>query len=62
MVFEENDNFFAENWQKSPKIVIITSTPGLHQQQIRIRFFGFGKKDGKFLTARLCVFLNAAAL
>jgi hypothetical protein len=27
-VFEKNANFFAENWQKSPKIVIITSTPG----------------------------------
>jgi hypothetical protein len=28
MVFEKNANFFAENWQKSQKIVIITSTPG----------------------------------
>jgi hypothetical protein len=27
-VFEKNANFFAENWQKSQKIVIITSTPG----------------------------------
>jgi hypothetical protein len=27
--FEKNANFFAENWQKSQKIVIITSTPGL---------------------------------
>jgi hypothetical protein len=26
--FEKNANFFAENWQKSPKIMIITSTPG----------------------------------
>jgi hypothetical protein len=25
--FEKNANFFAENWQKSQKIVIITSTP-----------------------------------
>jgi hypothetical protein len=25
--FSENANFFAENWQKSQKIVIITSTP-----------------------------------
>jgi hypothetical protein len=24
--FEKNANFFAENWQKSQKIVIITST------------------------------------
>jgi hypothetical protein len=28
LVFEKNVNFFAENWQKSQKIVIITSTPG----------------------------------
>jgi hypothetical protein len=28
LVFEKNDNFFAENGQKSQKIVIITSTPG----------------------------------
>jgi hypothetical protein len=28
LVFEKNANFFAENWQKSLKIVIITSTPG----------------------------------
>jgi hypothetical protein len=30
LVFEKNANFFAENWQKSQKIVIITSTPGGH--------------------------------
>jgi hypothetical protein len=29
LVFEKNANLFAENWQKSPKIVIITSTPDL---------------------------------
>jgi hypothetical protein len=28
LVFEKNANFFAENWRKSQKIVIITSTPG----------------------------------
>jgi hypothetical protein len=27
LVFEENANYFAENCQKSQKIVIITSTP-----------------------------------
>jgi hypothetical protein len=27
LVFEKHANFFAENWRKSPKIVIITSTP-----------------------------------
>jgi RNase P/RNase MRP subunit p30 len=26
LVFEKDANFFAENWEKSPKIVIITST------------------------------------
>jgi hypothetical protein len=31
LVFEKNANFFAENWQKSQKIVIITSTPGRRQ-------------------------------
>jgi hypothetical protein len=29
LVFEKNANFFAENWQKSQKIVIITSTPDM---------------------------------
>jgi hypothetical protein len=28
MVFEKNANFFAENFQKLQKIVIITSVPG----------------------------------
>jgi hypothetical protein len=28
LVFEKNSNFFAENCQKSQKIVTITSTPG----------------------------------
>jgi hypothetical protein len=28
LVFEKNANFFAANWQKSQKIVIITSSPG----------------------------------
>jgi hypothetical protein len=27
LVFKKNANFFAENWEKSQKIVIITSTP-----------------------------------
>jgi hypothetical protein len=29
LVLEKNGNFFAENWQKLQKIVIITSTPGI---------------------------------
>jgi hypothetical protein len=28
LFFEKNANFSAENWQKSRKIVIVTSTPG----------------------------------
>jgi hypothetical protein len=31
LVFEKNANFFAENYQKSLTIVIITSTPDLTQ-------------------------------
>jgi aspartokinase len=27
LVFKKNANFFAENWEKSQKIVIVTSTP-----------------------------------
>jgi hypothetical protein len=29
LFFEKNANCFAENWQKSQKIAIITSTPGV---------------------------------
>jgi hypothetical protein len=29
LIFEKNAKIFAENWQKSQKIVIITSTPAL---------------------------------
>jgi hypothetical protein len=31
-VFEKNAIFFADNWQKSQKIVIITSTPDIKQK------------------------------
>jgi hypothetical protein len=30
LVFKKNANFFAENWEKSKKIVIITSIPGTY--------------------------------
>jgi hypothetical protein len=33
LVFEKNANFFAENCQKSQKIVIITSTPGMNNKR-----------------------------
>jgi hypothetical protein len=36
LVFEKNANFFAENCRKSPKIVIITSTPGWNIYQLGI--------------------------
>jgi hypothetical protein len=41
LVFEKNANFFAENCRKSPKIVIITSTPGHPDidQVLKISFF-----------------------
>jgi hypothetical protein len=29
LVFDKNANIFAENWQKSQKKIIITSTPDL---------------------------------
>jgi hypothetical protein len=29
LIFKTNANFFAENWENSQKIVIITSAPGL---------------------------------
>jgi hypothetical protein len=47
LVFEKNANFSAENWQKSQKIVIITSVPGhpASQQQTEQTIFpGFQRK------------------
>jgi hypothetical protein len=35
LVFEKNANFFAENGQKSQKIVIITSTPASYNKNLR---------------------------
>jgi hypothetical protein len=36
LVFKKkNANFFAKNWEKSPKIVIITSTPGETRHFVR---------------------------
>jgi hypothetical protein len=32
LVFKKNANFFAENWQKSEKIVVITSTPDVYEK------------------------------
>jgi hypothetical protein len=38
LVFEKNANFFAENCQKSQKIVIITSTPGANVMIFEVFF------------------------
>jgi hypothetical protein len=41
LVFKKNANFFAGNWEKSQKIVIITSTPARHtwQRKMSLDFF-----------------------
>jgi hypothetical protein len=44
LVFEKNANFFAEKCQNSPKIVIITSTPGVG---IFKKLTHIVKKDGR---------------
>jgi hypothetical protein len=47
LVLEKNANFFAENWQKSQNIVIITSTsgvgsePGSSRYHLFSHFLGF---------------------
>jgi predicted RNA-binding protein len=38
LVFDKNANFFAENCQKSPKIVIITSTPGVNPTTLEFTY------------------------
>jgi hypothetical protein len=47
LVFDKNANFFAENCQKSQKIVIITSTPDWANFRLsgkRLRWGGFFEK------------------
>jgi hypothetical protein len=39
LVFEKNAIFIAENWQKSQKIVIITSTPDFNSNFFKIHLF-----------------------
>jgi hypothetical protein len=45
LVFEKNAKFFAENWEKSQKIVIITSTPEKEafDQVFTAKIFCFGE-------------------
>jgi hypothetical protein len=38
LVFEKNANVFAENWQKSPKILAITSTPDPISEKLKNSF------------------------
>jgi hypothetical protein len=38
LVFEKNANFSPENWQKSQKIVIITSPPGEPMHALVVSF------------------------
>jgi hypothetical protein len=45
LVFEKNANCFAENWQKSQKIVIIASTPGFSAKSPFYKYF----LDKKFI-------------
>jgi hypothetical protein len=51
LVFEKNVNFFAENWQKFARIVIITSTPD-----------EFAKKSSKMKPSQYFVKINTQLL
>jgi hypothetical protein len=55
LVFEKNANFFAENWQKSQKIVTITSIPGHTAREIH---FGSQKLVAKFNFFQTFFFLE----
>jgi hypothetical protein len=60
LVFDKNANFFAENREKSQKIVIITSTPGTDVMIFKIFRRIFRRKKLGFLTqskAKLCKIL-----
>jgi hypothetical protein len=53
LVFELNANFFAENWQKSQKIVIISSAPDfLKFVPIYLGWFLWGR--GRLILTVLC--------
>jgi hypothetical protein len=53
LLFKKNANFFAKNWQKSQKIMIITSTPGLRQRDVPRRVRGCHEVDRRGLRLRL---------
>jgi hypothetical protein len=50
LVLEKTANFFAENWEKSQKIVIITSTPGERVSPSHSRPDVFAEKLSNCLT------------
>jgi hypothetical protein len=73
LVFEKNANFFAENWRKSQKIDIITTTPGLSDcskynrqktgklyQRLRLLINSDKKWVGIDLTYHAIFFLNSS--
>jgi hypothetical protein len=54
LVFKKNANFFAQNWRKSQKIVIITSVP---DWSVGNRdFWGLGWRGANSRTIRKTVF------
>jgi hypothetical protein len=50
LVFEKNAIFFAKNWEKSQKIVIVTSTPGV--------YFGQGDQIGRIFAQWMVLYLG----
>jgi hypothetical protein len=54
LVFKKNANYFAENWGKSQKIVIITSTPGHPAGNCNIQNSG-----DHFLAKGLAIFMKS---
>jgi hypothetical protein len=60
LVFEKNANYFAENCRKSPKIMIITSTPGhpAQKQQQKV----LGRKQETLERSRIEIFTSQSFL
>jgi ribosome maturation protein Sdo1 len=46
LVFKKNANFFDENWEKSQKFVIITSTPAVAKRKINDKINEESKDHG----------------
>jgi hypothetical protein len=65
LVFKKNAIFFAENWEKSQKIVIITSTPGCcfptsADDLFMLTFVGLNQGDqiGRIFAERVAVYFG----